>query len=265
MKELSKLHPAQTLLLIEGRNAEQKDLLKYTFMDLLLKKVLKTMKKSYRPSKYDPVQTITYVSTGDNFSSYKYAPHEHVFLKPFQERSSIAKLMFRHVVKMGYQNSKYTRHYQNLIADTFELRQFVDSGVISILFGRFALSPAGKEMKDVLKGELKYLDEHLPDLIQRDKQKALEVLRIIKGNIFLLKNIDFKLLADIDKELMDEMHPRRGYGDSGCSGCVSTWDSFGHDWNTFDSNCSSGNSGCGGSGCSGGGCSGCSGCGGCGS
>jgi hypothetical protein len=259
MMELSKLSPAQTYILIEGKDASQKDLLKYTFMDLLLKQVLATSKRNVKASKHDPLQVITYVSIGKNFRGYKPLAHELVFLQTFQKSKTLS-IIFRHVVKMGYENSQGKKHYQNIITNTKEFEGCIKRDFLDRLLSGFSLTEKGITLKNKLKEELVYLDEHLPSIINYDKQKSLEILKQIKGNIFLLKNIDFEMLAEIDKKLIEEMNPRNDNSSNGCSGCVSTWDTYGHDWHSFDSSCSSCNSDSGGSGCSG--CSGCGGCGG---
>ena len=132
------------------------------------------------------------------------------------------------------------------------------------MFGGYSLSKEGKDIQSTLLKEIHEVENILPNYIDTNKEKAFEVLKAIKGNVFLLTNIKFELLNHIDKELIKEMN-RRDDDNSG-NGCYSSWDSFDHYSETFDStsNSENGGSGCwGDSGC-GGGDSGCSGCGGCG-
>ncbi|MFL5728761.1 MAG: hypothetical protein ACJ75J_04665, partial [Cytophagaceae bacterium] len=234
MRELSKLYPAQTLLLTEGKKASLKDLLKFTFMDLLLKQVLKTEKRTYRASKYDKEQIVKYVLAGNNFSAYKPAAHELAFLEPFKKSRTIS-IMFRHIVKMGYQNARKENLYQLVIGNTYPTQEYFSRNFFHYIFGGFSLTSRGRELKVKVEKELEELDDTLPLMMVRNKEKAMEILKEIKGNVFLLKNVSLSLLGEIDKELMEEMNPRNtgNGGDSGCAAC-GTW---GSDWHSFDASC----------------------------
>ena len=83
MKILSKITPAETMLIKDSSSVELKNLMKYTFMDLLLKKVIEIKevnKKSHPRDKY--IRTYTYVVSGKNFSKYKPKKHELIYLNP---------------------------------------------------------------------------------------------------------------------------------------------------------------------------------------
>ena len=111
------------------------------------------------------------------------------------------------------------------------------------------------QLRRELQKEINHLEVQLPSIIQNDKEKALEILKEIKGNIFLLSTIEFDLLKQIDQTISTEMN-RQTDNSFGCSGC--SWSHFESYSESFDSICS------GDTGSSDGGCSGCSGCGGCG-
>jgi len=259
MKRLSKLSPAETLLVLHGTKAPLKELLKVTFMDLLIKKALKTTKANYRPSKYDRVQVITYVVPGRNFLEYKPLLHENFFLNPFWKNITL-QIIFRQLVKIGYQNSQSKKHCQELIYRSSTIENCFSKNIIQKIVGGFSLTAEGYHLRGVLQNELDELGKIFPTLVASDKKKALEVLETVKGNIFLLKNMDSEFLKEIDKELSEQV--KKNYSESGadsgsgCWGCGS-WDSFDHHSHSFDSGCSGGDSGCSSSGCSG--CSGCGG------
>jgi len=266
MKHLSNFSPAETLLLIEGSASYQRDLLKVTFLDLLLKKVIKKTKKTYRPSIRDPYVTMKYICAGPNFQSCVAAKHEDVFLDVFTKSKKINAL-FKHMVKMGYENSYDQVKYQKLIAQSDRMKPYFKINVLFALFGAISLTREGKVLAESIKKELADLDKTLPKLVETDKQKAWEIIQKVNGNIFLLKNLDFSLLYEIDKEMTSFENERKGaFNNGSCSSC-SSWDRMDSDWIIFDSHSHSFDSSCGGDG---GGCgssdgSGCgSGCGGCG-
>ena len=77
MKILSQITPAETMLVKDCSSVQFKDLMKFTFMDLLLKKVIEIKeinKKSHPRDKY--IRTYTYVVSGKNFNKYKPKNHE---------------------------------------------------------------------------------------------------------------------------------------------------------------------------------------------
>lgn len=260
MNQLSKLSPAETLLVLQGENASIKELLKVTFMDLLLKQVVRTVEVQKQPSSRDPVRIYNYVEAGKNFLTYQPLPHENIFLAPFQKSDDV-QILFRHIVKIGYQNAKSERKLHAILRQSPNVNRCFSQNIFQSIFGEFSLTTIGQELKIKVEAEIAQLEEELPRLIVDDHQKALDILKVIKGNIFLLTNIEFDLLKQIDKELIAEMNRQDGTNNSGgCVGC--TWSIFDNYSDSFDNSCS-GDSGCS-SGCSGCGGSGCSGCGGCG-
>jgi hypothetical protein len=256
---LSKLTPAETLMVWKGNEATLKDMLKYTLMDLLLKQILTIEDVERQPSKRDPVRVYKYIGIGKNFNNYKHLPHEVVFLSAYQKNSRI-RILFRNCVKMGYENASSEHAFCKILVSSPELNDALTKSLIRKLFGGgFTYTSTGIQLKMQVEKQIQELEKTLPAQINNDKQKALATLKQIGGNIFLLKGLEFALLKEIDEELLKELNKTRTNGGCG-TGCWTTFDTYDHD---FDSSCSSD---AGGSACSGdGGCSsGCSGCGGCG-
>jgi hypothetical protein len=255
MKQLSKLSPAETLFVLQDKNASIRELLKVTFMDLLLKQVIRTIEVQRQVSSKDAVRVYKYIGIGKNFWAYQPLPHENIILGPFQRNNS-DQILFRHIVKICYQNAKSESKLHNVLRQSPNLVRCYSLSIIQSLFGGFSITTEGQELRNKVESEISQLEKQLPPLILNDHQKALDILKDIKGNIFLITNIEFDLLKQIDNELLAEMNKREdNNNDGGCSGC--TWDSFDNYSESFDSSCSgdsgcsSGNAGCGGSGCSG--------------
>lgn len=259
MRQLSKFSPAETLMIIQSEGATIRELLKVTFMDLLLKQVVRTFDVERQSHERDPVRVYKYVGPGKNYSTYQSLPHESVFLIPFQ-RSFDTQILFRHVVKIGYQNSVSQDAYHRTLMTCPNVELYFSRSLVQKVFGGFSINKSGLVLRKELQAEMADLEEKLPDLIKNDPPKALDILKEIKGNIFLLLNIQFDLLRQIDRELMAEMETaeRDSSGGGSYSGCWTFTDYS----NTFDTSCSndngSGCSGCG-SGCSSSGCGGCGG------
>lgn len=260
--KLSEFTPAETLLLTRGSNVLLKDLLKYTFMDLLLRKVLLLTRKKYQPDTRSTAVTLKYISAGPLLHRCGALPHEQVFTSPFlQGKRSI---QFRFMIKLAYEQTSKFSDYDPVILESPSIKKFVKRNFFHRLFGGYGWSEDGKRVAEVLKLELQSLEQNLPIWIKDDQAKAIEIFKAIRGNVFLLKTVDFKLLQYFDKEVVRLQNNSSDTSDWSSFDTVSfdsSWigDSHHYSWDTsFDSSwdsssgCSS-DSGCG---------SGCSGCGG---
>jgi hypothetical protein len=254
VKHLSKLTPAETLIILKDKDTRLKEVLKVTLMDLLLKQVLKIEEVYKQTGRTNEQRLYEYVETGKNFRFYNSLPHENVFLEIFQKNEDY-RYLFRHVVKVGYENAKSYNYFHKLIRKSRNISDCFNENFIFNFIGFSFKTSKHEQLRRELQKEIDQLELLLPSIIQNDKEKALEILKEIKGNIFLISTIEFDLLKQIDQTISTEMN-RQTDNSFGCSGC--SWTYFESYSESFDSSCSSD------SGSSDGGCSGCSGCGGCG-
>lgn len=265
MKHPANYHPAQTLMLTNS-DCSLKELLKVTFMDLLFKRVLQNVSVTSQPHPLTSAYTSNYISQGINFNNYFSKSYEQVFTDPFIGREDL-EILFRHLVKMGYQNSRGEAKYKRLIIQELESIGLAERMWWNNIFGGCELTAKGEEIKRKLKEELKSLEEVLPGLLKENPQQAMAVLEAVKGNVFLISGFDFELLRKFDQEV-NRQAVSLSHGidtsDTAASCWIWYWHLFEECSNSFDNSCG-GDTGCGGggdSGCSGGGCSGCGGCGG---
>ncbi len=203
MKLLSKLTPAETILIRDCSDAQLKSLLKFTFMDLLLKKVIKIVEVDKQPHPRDEVRTYTYIEPGKNIKKYKPKNHELIFITSFLKEESI-QILFKHFVKMIYDASGGKKSYRESIRSTKELKSYFNQSFFIYLFRLIRLTEEGKKVKQEIAGYLKEIDKDINDLLENDQKQALELLITIGGNIFLLRNLNFDLLKKIDKELIKQ-------------------------------------------------------------
>jgi hypothetical protein len=256
VRHLSRLTPAETLIVKSGDTTPLKDLLKYTLMDLLLKQVLIIEEVQRQPSLRDPIRMYKYIMVGKNFGAYLVRPHEIVFLSVFQKNPKL-KIVFKNLVKVAYQNAKSERLYYPFLTTNINLKDSFNTTIYHRLFGGFTYTDKGVKLKNEVQNEITELEKTFPDDISRDKKRGLETLKLIGGNIFLLDGLDFAITKEIDKELFQEVSTYNTYSEWGSGG----WTSFDNYSDSFDNSCSS-DTGHGGdsgdSGCS----SGCGGCGG---
>ena len=249
MEILEKLTPTETYLVRDNSGSTFKELLKLTLADLCLKKVLKIEDKEVQSHPRSPVRVLKYVLTGKNFNNYKPKPHELAFLSPFQKNSEI-EVLFNHTIKMAYENVKNRKRYvyKSILLNP-ELTERFHKDFFTKLIGGISLNNAGESAKIKVDQELRKLESELPQIIQNDKKRALEILNRIGGNVFLISGLDFELLREIDEELTKALErgvDNYGYG---CGGCYT---SYGDNSDSFDGAFDSADSS--------GGCGGCGGC-----
>ncbi len=276
MKYLNQLLPAEALLVFEGKDCNLKRYLKAGFMHLLLKQVLKVQANDTAASVNGVPDKL--VLAGKNFVTYNPANCEKPLLALFDTGESQygqEGFWFSQVVKVAYQKAGGRSSYVNRIHRFSGNPSWYKQGFWQRAFGGVSLSNEGWQVQQAIKKEVSELEALLPGYIANDPAKAEDILRQIKGNVFLLRNVDLAALNAIDKDLLMALNKKEAATDSGtayvsscssgCSGC-STWDSYDDYSGSWDSSCSSDSSsgGSDSSGDSGGGDSGCSGCGGCG-
>lgn len=249
---LSQLTPAEVAFLTKDKVTLQ-EFLKITFIHLLLKQVLKTFEVERQAHVNHKVRIYNYVGVGEHFNNYISHNHEKFFLATFEYDPSI-EMLFRNLVKVAYQKSKTVAHFKNELIKTPTLKKCYSQNIFQKIFNCYSTTAYGKELKRKVQQEIQHLNSELSSVKNIENQKAIEIIKVIGGNIFLLENINYDLLEQIDADLAQEMNRKSTNTDgSGCSGCGWSFDNYSTD---FDSGCSS-TSGCGGA-------SGCGGCGGCG-
>jgi hypothetical protein len=254
MNYLSQLTPAEILILTED-NATQQELLKITFIDLLFKQVLNVFEVERQPHIKQEVRIYKYVRVGQNHKNYNAQYHESLFLSTFDAADNF-DILFRNLVKIGYQKSKTVAYLKNDIIKTPALKKCFSQNFFQKIFYGYSFTEYGTNLKRKVNEEIQNLENEFSDINSIENQRAIELIKIIGANIFILKNLDYQLLQQIDKDLGMEINKNNAIDvGSGCSGFAWSFDEYS---SSFDSGCSS-HSGC--SGC-GSGCSGCGGCGG---
>lgn len=248
---LSKLKPAESLLILDTSNCPYKSLLKSTLLDLLLKKVLKTIKIKKKLAS-GKSSVATYIIPDQNFNSYKALPHEMIFLQPFKKKKNI-RILFRHLVKTGIENSGGPKNYNKyFLMRTPQLRDKFKGGFIRNLLSLIALNGEGKRLQEGILKEAEYLERELPILVKSNEAKVKEIIQTIQGNIFILNTIDLGIFSTLGPEFADAFRfLNENYG-KGNDGFYFFDDIFDSEVSDFGGD----------SGCSSDGCSGCGGCGG---
>jgi hypothetical protein len=120
MKGLKELLPAQTFFILQKGNVKHKDFLRYTFMDLILKRVLKIVEIEKQASNKDPVRKQTYVDVGDNYKTYTPTDFEKPFINSFKFDDGMRVLLRNYIIVC----KTNTRNFKSQLAAPF-LGQYI--------------------------------------------------------------------------------------------------------------------------------------------
>lgn len=191
---LSKLKPAGTKLILEPKT-DLIELIKLTLFDLTLKQVL-TIKKSFRKSHRRDTHLREYVivETGKNFAKYKPSRFEQYFIKRIKEGSYFQlKIYLRAIFKEIPSDYKHKIE----ITESLSISHFFSDSIVLRIFSMLRTNKKGKDLKSDISIYLNEVDKNIGDLIDKEPEKALELILFLQGNIFLLKNLKFELLEKL--------------------------------------------------------------------
>lgn len=194
MKTISQLTPAETLLIMNGKEATFKQLLKVTLLDLFAKETLKTKEVTLEG------QRMAYVISGPNLKISTPLPHEQFFLQPFHADPS-REILASTLLKLVASKAIGVSYYRKLVQSSPSLAGIFLQGISSWFKPVLTLTPQGIRLQQLVISEMKVLEETVPDLIHNDPAQAITIMKAIKGNFFLIRGIDFELVKSLEREL----------------------------------------------------------------
>jgi len=214
---ISELTPAETWMILKPTWSLREDLLKYTIIDLILKKVL-LIKKELLIRKYQRVKPKDYffVKKGENFDSYSPQIHEQIITRFFGRSDD------RYLIKVLLYNlynvtEKLDLIKKNLVSKVLKKKGIMPQFSIANMFSSYQLTTKGKQKQHEIKSLLTNADKQI-HIWTRDSNSIKSMFNKLGTNFILLKNLNFeisktikKTISDLDKQIFDD-----SYG----------WDSF---------------------------------------
>lgn len=200
MELLTKLSPAETLLLLRPFESRLRDFMKYTLMDLLTRQVLHLLNYDRQPVQGNATLSLAYVVVGKKFKMEEPLLHEMIFLYPFYKKPK-SKILFTHFIQMAYKAAKGDENFKKKFLLAGDLKPLISIGFWQRMFGSFSLTEEGKKQQEAIIRHLNFLDKELPVLMKQDKEKASEYINQVRGNVFLLNALKFELLHLLGAEI----------------------------------------------------------------
>jgi hypothetical protein len=204
MKYINRYTPAETALLILPA-CSLKNMLKFTFMDLILKGVIKVIerKKTVGDPGFNKGQLYQYVSVGTKYSSYSFKPHEKIFVTVFSTDASL-QVLFKSYLKMVVEKSDGSSSFNKLVIAAEDLKGLYTKSFLQRIFGGFTQTKAGLDKKDQLLGYLGPVNQKIERLIKSNSREAYELLLKLGGNIFVLNGYSYNWFALINSKSLSE-------------------------------------------------------------
>ena len=191
---LSELKPAGTKLILEPK-ADLIELLKLTLFDLTLKKVLVIKKKLKKSHARDPhLREYIIVERGKNFEKYNPNKFEEHFTNRIGKDSYFQLKVYLRVIFKEIPS--VSKHKYEIIRN-LKIQDLFKRDFFSVVFSMFKTNSKGNKLKADIIEYLEQVDRNIPNLIENEPDKALELILFLQGNIFLLKNLKFELLEKL--------------------------------------------------------------------
>ncbi|WP_250632287.1 hypothetical protein [Rhodoflexus caldus] len=198
-KMLPSLTPAESLVLLHGKEADFKRMLKLTLMDLLLKKVLAI--KPAPATGHDEAPTANlYVQRGEHYADYRPFAHEEIYTGHFS-REPNREILLANLIKLARGKAANPAYLRQQVMKTPQLLTAFERGFWARLTDKVKYTEEGALKRTYAATELQELTHMLPDLYHTDKATAKKLLQLLHGNLFLTEAIDHHLLVLLDDEL----------------------------------------------------------------
>ncbi len=220
--ELSDFTPAQTLMLIKPSKVDGKDLLKYSFLDLIYKEKLKIYQDWRLPHPRETRERLyTIVARGKQFSNNGNSFHQDPFVSPFQAKD--VEYQVRTLIKKVYLNSGKGPGFKS----NWVYKQLKEEGYFMTSLGFkkldiFFLNSEGSSLKSKFNTILKDAENSLPHLVKSNKEKTKEIISTLGSNILLLDCFNDELIKQLkplfkeigDKNLSQSSESYVDFGDA---------------------------------------------------
>ncbi|WP_440122300.1 hypothetical protein [Tenacibaculum sp. Ill] len=150
------------------------------------------LKKSHPRDPY--LRKYTVVETGKNYSTYNPNNFEKYFTERIDEDSYF---QLRSYLRVIFKEIPPEYKYKKEIIHDLKIDNLFKNNLILSAFSWFRTNQKGNKLKIDITEYLNKVDDNIGDLIDKEPNKALELILFLQGNIFLLKNLNFELLEKL--------------------------------------------------------------------
>ena len=195
--DIKNFTPAQTLMITQPIGVSGSELMKYSFLDLVYRGILKIYKDWRTPHPNDVRDRLyTFVVRGERFETYQPSYHQDPFVNHFKEDDyeykirTLLKHIYNEVGKGPGFKTKWV--YQQLRNDSYFNSSF---GLKNLNF--YFLNSRGSDLKRKFRKFLKEADQALPKLVKNQKDEAKKILATLGSNVLLLECFNDELIEQL--------------------------------------------------------------------
>ena len=195
---LASLKPAAVKLILDCNAITISEIIKLTLLDLSFRKVIKIKEdfKSLHPSNSERAYTI--VETGTEFKNYKPDNFETYFLADLKTDTYFHLKVY---LKKVFETLPATYDfYRQIIIDT-QTKNYFNQGILFKAFQLIKLNIKGRLAQQKISNNIDNLNHIIANIIKEEPDEAFKLLRVLKGNIFLLNSLNFEIFDRLDLEI----------------------------------------------------------------
>jgi len=184
---------AETSMLLSPSKSDGKEMLMFTFMEMLLHKVFTVKFEMHRPHPKERESIHTFLYRGENFYAFRPRKHQEIFIEAFPDDKD--KIQLRPFAKNVYASiggfSEYKKYY--IYYPLSHGGYFRKSNLLSRMNFYF-LSEKGQELQKLYSKKLGEVNSGFISWIKADPGKAVNSTMELGASIMLIKDFDFKML-----------------------------------------------------------------------
>jgi|GEM_PF-4161764 len=194
MQDYIHLTPSEVAYLITEGSILQKEHLYFTFMDLLLKRVIEVPNGfMVTPDPNINFELETFISIGPNFSRYSPLPHECIFTNIFLENNSMRTTILNHLI-FAFKEKGFLESTNNVIGGYEDLAQYHKRPKLFGLIKSYKLNGKGLILSRKLEESLNQFDYMVQSYCTEEEVwKAIEVL---DTKILLINGLNYRMFFD---------------------------------------------------------------------
>ena len=184
---------AEASLLLSPSKSDGKEMLMYTFMELLLNGVFTVAFEMHRPHAKERESIHTFLYRGENFYVFRPRAHQEIFIDAFPDE--VQKIQFRPFARNVFTSVETFNEYKKLyIYQAMLYEGYFLKNDLMARFNVYFLSQKGKELQSVYKKRLAEVNANFLSWIKADLDKAVLSVVELGASIMLMKDFNFKML-----------------------------------------------------------------------
>ncbi len=211
------LTPAESMVILDADGADPREMLKLTFVDMFLKKVIETERISKKAGLFlKKTITLPCLKEGSNLPNVTLKPHEEILIQKEQlSKRLTVKEYLTYIYKKTLKGRM--RSFKQIVLDELHDQGYLTKQKKKFLFvipiTQYELSDKGKQQKEEIEKILEDGEKNLSNWLKTDPSKAKSYLLFCGAHVLLLSGYDLQAFKELNKAIAS-ITPQEGFYDS---------------------------------------------------